>query len=790
MNPRVVELILKRCFGHREGETLCVVADAPLSVLGRAVADAAVRLGVETSFVGMAVRKADGEEPSPAAAAALEASDLALLLTSRSLSHTEARRRASRRGTRMASMPGVDGARLERLLDIDYDALLRCCRQAAGLLSGAKRIRLVTPAGTDLVCEVGGRSPCVDAGFFLEPGAFGNLPAGEVAVAPLEGRSNGVVVVDGSLAGAGRATEPFRIVIRDGRIVEAGHPVLRAAIEKVGPAAAVLAEVGLGMNPRAQVVGNVIEDEKAHWTAHVAFGDNVGFGGSNPAPVHLDAVLLRPRLYVDDREVLPAELGWAEVPEPAEANPVPPLLSVNPEDIETYRLLFEHSNDAQFVLDLDSQLFVEVNARFEQLTGYVRSELLNPALRAPALIARESLPTYERRQQDRAAPSSERYDLRIVCKDGSKKPVELSVKRIVLRGRDVAIGAIRDLTERKRIEQELWQKIEDLGNANNRIFALTEKIKQVPILMSQLLDVVDEAELLGRAGKTLTERQGLAFAHAEFYLVTGDVLELRHATPPRATRRHRLDSAHRLVHVLQGGGHDISARGALLPLKGRDRTLGVLAVEFAPKAVDLFAGNAQALKGFHDLLVTLANLLGLRIDNFRLYEAVRVQSIVDELTGVFNRRHFVVKLAEEVHRARRYGRDLALMMIDLDHFKAINDTHGHKQGDRVLAEVGKVLRDQTRDTDVLCRYGGDEFALLMPETPRERAAAKAEQLRAAVQGHPFANLADPGQPFALSISVGVTSFRPERKGEEDLLHGADEALYTAKREGRNRVSVV
>jgi diguanylate cyclase (GGDEF)-like protein/PAS domain S-box-containing protein len=790
MNPRVVELVLKRCFGQREGETLCVVSDTPLAVLGQVITDAAIRLGVTAVHVRMAVAKADGEEPPPIVAAALESADIALLLTSRSLSHTEARRRASGHGARMASMPGVDGARLERLLDIDYADLQQRCRRAAGALAGAKRVRIVTPAGTDLEVDVEGRLPILDAGLFFEPGAFGNLPAGEVAVAPLETRSNGIVVVDGSLAGAGRVPEPFRIEIRDGRVVDAGHPALRAAIERGGAAVSVLAEVGLGLNPRAQVVGNVLEDEKACWTAHVAFGDNTGFGGGNRAPSHVDAVLRSPTVWVDGRELAPAEVGWMESPAPADATPVPSLLSVGPEDIETYRLLFEHSNDAQFVLDLDTQLFVEVNARFEQLTGYSRSQLLQPDLRAPALIARESLPTYERRQSDREGPASERYDLRIVCRDGAKRPVEMSVKRISLRGRDVVIGAVRDLTERKRIEQELWQKIEDLGNASTRIFALTERIKQVPRLMSRLLDVSDEEEMLARAAGILADRQGLAFTHVEVYLVDGDVLVLRHATPARPSRRHRLDSAHRLVQVLQAGTPEITARGALLPLKGRDRTIGVLAVEFAPKAVELLAGSEPVLKGFHDLLVTLANLLGLRIDNLRLYEAVRVQSIVDELTGVFNRRHFMAKLVEEVQRARRYGRDLSLMMLDLDSFKPINDTHGHKQGDSVLAEVGKVLRGQTRGVDILCRYGGDEFALLLPETPRDRAVAKAEQLLEAVRRHPFVNLADPSKPFALTLSIGVTSLRPEWTIDDAILHAADEALYTAKREGRDRVSVV
>ncbi len=790
MNPRVVELVLKRCLGHREGETLCVVADAPMAPLGRAFNGAAMRMGVASSLLTIPPLRTDGEEPSAAVAAALASSTIGILLTSRSLSHTKARRDATQAGVRIASMPRADGARLERVLDIDYADLARRCRAAADLLGRAKRLRIVTEAGTDIECELGGRRPVPETGIFDAPGAFGNLPAGEISIAPIESKTRGVVVIDGSLGWLGRVRDPVRLVIRDGRVVETSSPEFKSLLDGAGPEAFVIGEIGVGLNPRAEVVGNVVEDEKAGGTAHVGLGDNVSFGGKNRVPLHVDGVFLRPRFFVDGREMDPAELGWEAPPDPLGTAASPPLLSVGPEDIETYRALFEHSNDAQYVLDLDTQLFVEVNTQFEQLTGYTRRELLDPSLSAPMLIARESLPTYERKQLDRRRQSSERYDLRIICKGGGKKAVEISVKKIVLNGRDVVIGAVRDLTERKRIEQEFWQKIEDLGNANNRIFALTEKIKQVPILMSQLLDISDEEELLSRAGKILSDRQGLAFSHVEFYLVTGDVLALCHATPARAPRRHRLDSSHRLVQVLQGGGAEISGRGALLPLKGRDRTLGVLAVEFAPKAVEIFAGNAQSLKGFHDLLVTLANLLGLRIDNFRLYEAVRVQSIVDELTGVYNRRHFVAKLTDEVHRARRYGRDLSLVMIDLDHFKAVNDTCGHTQGDRVLAEMGRVLREQTRDTDVLCRYGGDEFALLLPETSRESAAAKAEQLRAAVRAFPFTNLEDPAKPFTLTLSLGVTSLRPEYKQDEDLLHWADEALYSAKREGRDRVSVV
>jgi diguanylate cyclase (GGDEF)-like protein/PAS domain S-box-containing protein len=790
MNPRVVELVLKRCLGHREGETLCVVADTPMAMLGRAFADAAIRMGIETAFVTMAPRQGDGEEPPAAVSAALESSALGLLLTSMSLSHTEARRRASGRGSRIASMPGADGSRLERLLDIDYADLADRCRRLADLLRAARQLRLTSDAGTDLTCELGAAAYFLDAGRFDAPGAFGNLPAGEVCFAPAEGKANGVAVIDGSLAQLGRLPEPIRLVVRDGRAVEVSHPGLRSMLERAGPAAFVVAEIGFGMNLRARVVGNVLEDEKAAGTAHVALGDNVSFGGTNRVALHLDGVLLRPRVLLDGRQVPPGDLGWPDPAAPDEAAAFPPLLSVGPDDIEAYRLLFEHSNDAQYILDLETQQFIEVNARFEQLTGYYRQELLQPALRAGMLIARESLPTYQRKVQNRRSVTSERYDLRILSKAGDKLPVEISVKRISLNGREVVIGTVHDLTERKKIEQELWLKIEDLGNANNRIFALTEKIKPVPLLMSQVLDIADENELIARTAQLLGDRQGLAFPGVEIYLVSGDVLELRHPPPARSGRRHRLDSSHRLVQALHAGVPQIAARSALLPLKGRERTLGLLALDLDPKVVDLLAGNEQVLKAFHDLLVTLANILGLRLDNLRLYKTVQLQSILDDLTGVFNRRHFAAKLADEIQRSRRYGRELSLMMIDIDHFKTVNDTHGHKQGDCVLAELGKILRDQTRDVDILCRYGGDEFAILLPETPKDGAAAKAELLRMSVKGYRFTNLEEPDRPLTLTLSIGVAGYRLEWRSGEDLLRWADEALYKAKREGRDRIVAV
>ncbi len=154
----------------------------------------------------------------------------------------------------------------------------------------------------------------------------------------------------------------------------------------------------------------------------------------------------------------------------------------------------------------------------------------------------------------------------------------------------------------------------------------------------------------------------------------------------------------------------------------------------------------------------------------------------DGLTGLHNRRHFDEKIAEEVSRAARYERELSLLMIDIDHFKAVNDRHGHQKGDEALAAVAETLRSSFRSTDILCRYGGEEIAVLLPETSEANAARIAELCRSKIEA---------GTPkllgFGLTVSIGVSS-RAEGDAPELLVKAADGALYKAKEGGRNRVA--
>ncbi len=160
-------------------------------------------------------------------------------------------------------------------------------------------------------------------------------------------------------------------------------------------------------------------------------------------------------------------------------------------------------------------------------------------------------------------------------------------------------------------------------------------------------------------------------------------------------------------------------------------------------------------------------------------------SITDSLTQVFNRRFFMERARQEVKRVNRYGSSVSLLMIDIDHFKKVNDTYGHLAGDSVLNGVARLVKGRLRETDVLARYGGEEFMLIATPMDREGAVILGERIRALIESHPF-NF--DGKSISVTVSIGVSSWKPEMKENfEELIRLADDALYGAKEEGRNRV---
>ena len=220
------------------------------------------------------------------------------------------------------------------------------------------------------------------------------------------------------------------------------------------------------------------------------------------------------------------------------------------------------------------------------------------------------------------------------------------------------------------------------------------------------------------------------------------------------------------------------------PLVAQANSLGVLYV--SSQRADV--GTPERLSYAKQRLAeVVAAQLGLGLANVHLREMLRSQSIHDPLTSLFNRRYMEEMLEREVHRARRVGRSMGILMVDVDGFKQLNDEFGHDAGDAVLRELAALLQRNLRKEDIACRYGGEEFVLVVPDASLDNAARRADQLRAAVKQmrvvHKDLRLGP------ITVSVGVAAFPDHGGDSEALLHAVDAALYQAKREGRDRVSV-
>lgn len=214
-----------------------------------------------------------------------------------------------------------------------------------------------------------------------------------------------------------------------------------------------------------------------------------------------------------------------------------------------------------------------------------------------------------------------------------------------------------------------------------------------------------------------------------------------------------------------------------VPLSYKSEVLGV--INFARRGINTF--TYQDVKMLSQVAVQIA----LALANSRLYTRTRELSVMDELTGINNRRHFQQMLQMEWKRAVRFKRDLSIIMVDVDYFKSYNDTFGHLRGDEVLRKIGQLLKRNLREVDTVARFGGEEFVLLLPDTDKRGAIAVAEKVRLMIADHKF--IADEhGDARTITISLGVSSYPGDVIEMDDLIDRADIALYRAKEKGRNR----
>ena len=306
--PKYAEIVLNKCLGLKNNEKFLIVTDSKLNHIAKIFYEQAKSITNNVKLVETSIPKVNGTEPDPEVDKEMLRHDVELLITSKSLSHTNARINASRNRARIVTMPGITKEILERTIDIDYDKLMKTHEKLGDIIDNGKEVKIQTRLGTDFSFSIDSRKAFgIDSGLFTRKGAFGNLPTGEIFIAPVEGTANGTFIADASFAGIGKLERPIKIYVENGYVVKIEgdkEEVLNEFLDSVGKEARNIAEFGIGTNENAKITGNILEDEKAIGTCHIALGNNAGFGGKVNVQLHLDGIIKKPNIWIDNKKIL------------------------------------------------------------------------------------------------------------------------------------------------------------------------------------------------------------------------------------------------------------------------------------------------------------------------------------------------------------------------------------------------------------------------------------------------------------------------------------------------------
>ncbi len=298
-----------KCLGLKKHEKLLIITDQNKLSISWALFDAAMEIGADIQLIRIPVARTHGSEPPEPLPDYMLKFDAIIAPTTKSITYTKARRLACEAGVRIATMPDILEETFLRTMTADYSKVASLGEKLAKHLAQTDIIKIKAPSGTDIVFNKSTRKVIIDNGNINLPGSYGNLPAGEVYLAPVEGSGNGIIAVDGSMAGLGLVREPLYITIENGYAVKIeGYKAedLKKMLEPYGKPARNLAEFGIGINDKARLCGSPLEDEKVIGTIHLALGDNQSMGGNVAVPSHLDGIIRKPDVWFDDIQAMKA----------------------------------------------------------------------------------------------------------------------------------------------------------------------------------------------------------------------------------------------------------------------------------------------------------------------------------------------------------------------------------------------------------------------------------------------------------------------------------------------------
>ena len=469
------------------------------------------------------------------------------------------------------------------------------------------------------------------------------------------------------------------------------------------------------------------------------------------------------------------------------------------ESEERYRELFENANDIVYTHDLQGN-FVSINQAGERITGWTRDEVVRMNIKD--VLAPQYLDLARRMMAAKVAGEPPRiYKVEARGKFGEHIALELSTRVIKHDGQPVAIqGIARDVSERKRSEEALQTVNEKLTHWVREL----ERRNREAELLREMGDLLQTCSTPAEAGAVVARAAGQIFpqtAGALFTQAAGRNLYEAAATWGTAAVGERIFSAEECWALRRGRtfwiedlalgpkchhiGGDARSACVCVPMIAQGEPLGVFHVQQVVWSRDVQMPQANPEQAVKQLVESVAERIASALANIKLRQKLEHQSFRDALTGLFNRRYMETSLDRELLRAARKRCSLGLIMLDVDHFKQFNDQHGHAAGDSLLRELGAFLQKNTRGEDVACRYGGEEFVLILPEASLETTQQRAEHLRAGMKNVVVRH--EGKELGAVTLSLGVAAYPHHSEEARTLVELADGALYRAKAGGRNRV---
>jgi len=503
---------------------------------------------------------------------------------------------------------------------------------------------------------------------------------------------------------------------------------------------------------------------------------------------------LRARLKVLEARLLKRSLGRSPWLTSGKSKFKQPLHALRDSE-SRYRRLFETAKDGILILDASTGQITDVNPFLIELLGYSRGEFLGKMLWeiGPFTDVASSQAAFKELQKKQYI----RYEeLPLETKRGGRVEVEFVSNVYRVNGKNVIQCNIRDISERVQTKAKIRQ-------VNSELSALVDELQKHDHEMRLVIamnDMLQTCRTLEEAYRVIALASGELFAGQNGGLsilnASGQYLErvAQWGNLPLVDSIFSLDDCwamrrgqiHEVADPLTGilCHHFVRPpeTGYLcLPLVIQGETLGLFCLESPAKT------NAEYATNRNQLALTVCEGIKLSLSNIKLREVLREQATQDPLTGLYNRRYLADTLPRELHRAIRNKLPISIAMLDIDHFKHFNDKYGHEAGDLLLRELGHLLRENLRQSDIVSRFGGEEFVLVLPDAPLDASLGHLEKIRSDVKAlriHYRDKMI--GQ---ISLSIGVAQSPEHGETGDDILRAADEAMYAAKAAGRDCIVV-